>query len=281
MLLGYLLIFPAILSGIFCWSTGAFENDTWLWLLPVGYVGGFLAALILFLAVVLVSGLLVDRDKPQEKDSKYYRFLIARVSEFAKLLLSAKVHTEGLEKMPQSGRFLLVCNHLAEVDPLLLMGCLHKTGITFVSKRENRDRFMIGQYMHKIRCPLMNRENDREALKTILKCIEIIKEDKASIAVFPEGGILGGNVLHPFRGGVFKIALRTQVPIVVCTLWGSQHIFHNGLRLKPTDVDFHVVGVLQPEDYKGMTAVEVGHVVHDMMAKDLGPEKVLSVEENP
>ena len=96
-----------------------------------------------------------------------------------------------------------------------------------------------------------------------------------------KGGIKGGNVLHPFRHGVFKIALRAQVPIVVCTLWGTQNVFHNGLRLKPTDVDFHVLGVVEPEQIKGKTAVEVGQMIHGMMAKDLGPDRVLFVEETP
>ena len=69
--------------------------------------------------------------------------------------------------------------------------------------------------------------------------------------------------------------------MVVCTLWGTQDVFRNGLRLKPTDVDFHVLGVVQPEVYKDMTAVDLGHLVHDMMAKDLGPDRVLNIEENP
>ena len=87
--------------------------------------------------------------------------------------------------------------------------------------------------------------------------------------------------MHPFRHGVFKIALRTQVPVVVCTLWGTQDVFHNGLRLKPTEVDFHVLGVIRPEEYQGLTAVELGKIAYNMMAEDLGPERVLQVEENP
>jgi len=177
---------------------------------------------------------------------------------------------------------LLVCNHLNNVDPVIIMHQVkRKQTLAFVAKREASAMFVVGKFMHKLLCQLINRENDREALKTILRCIEIIKEDKASIAVFPEGGIKGGNVLHPFRHGVFKIAIRAQVPIVVCTLWGTQDVIHNGLRLKPTDVDFHVLGVVQPEEIKGKTAVEVGHLVHDMMAKDLGPDRVLFVEETP
>jgi 1-acyl-sn-glycerol-3-phosphate acyltransferase len=177
---------------------------------------------------------------------------------------------------------LLVCNHLNNADPVILFHQVKKRQkLAFIAKREAGKMFVVGKFMHKMLCQRINRENDREALKTILKCIDIIKKDKASIAVFPEGGILGGNVLHPFRHGVFKIALRTHVPVVVCTLWGSQDVFHNAKRLKPTDVDFHVVGVVQPDVYKDMTAVELGHLVHDMMAKDLGSERVLFVEETP
>ena len=34
----------------------------------------------------------------------------------------------------------------------------------------------------------LDRKNDREALKAILKAIQFLKEDKCSIVVFPEGG---------------------------------------------------------------------------------------------
>ena len=274
MLLGFLLIVPAILSGLLCWGTGAFESNRWFWLLPVSYVGGFLAALIVALAVILISGLLVDRNKPQEKDSKYFRFLIARCSELARAVLSLKVSVEGMEKIPKTGRFLLVCNHLAEVDPLVLMGCFHKTGVTFVSKQENRDRFLIGQYIHKIRCPLMNRENDREALKTILHCIDMLKEDQASIAVFPEGYIKPDRKLHHFRSGVFKIAQRAKVPVVVCTLQNTQYIRFNYKKLKKTHIYVHLLDVVTPEQYEGMSTVELGNMIYEIMARDLGPENV-------
>ena len=36
---------------------------------------------------------------------------------------------------------------------------------------------------------MLNRENDREALKTIVTCIRLLKDDEVSIGVFPEGGI--------------------------------------------------------------------------------------------
>ena len=252
-----------------------------LWVLPLLYVLCFLLFLLLaviFLALVCAP---VDIQKPQHEDSRFYRFIMYLYIELLIQVVGLKIETKGLERIPTGRRFVLVCNHQSEADPGIIHHFFRKSQLAFISKKENANMPFVGKIMHKTLCQMVNRQNDREALKTILKCIEIIKEDKASIAVFPEGGIKGGNVLHPFRHGVFKIAQRTRVPIVVCTLWGTQNVFHNGLRLKPTDVDFHVLGVVQPEQIQGKTAVEVGQLVHSMMAKDLGPDRVLSVEENP
>ena len=274
MLLGCLFTAAALAAVTVCLCTGAFAGLSWLWLLPAVFLGATVLLGGLVFLFVLVCDRLVDPDKPQEQDSKFYRFLIGLIAEAAIPILSVRMHVEGLEKTPKEGRFLLVCNHLNEMDPVVLLHYFRKSQLAFISKRENRDMFVVGHFMHKIQCQLMNRENDREALKTILKCVEIIKEDKASIAVFPEGYIKPDRKLHHFRHGVFKIAQKTKVPIVVCTLQNTHHVFHNGLRLKPTHVHLHLVDVIQPEDYAGMSTVELGTMVYDMMAKDLGPENV-------
>ena len=282
MVIGIIAAFAAIFSAVICGLGGGFENLGWLWMLPVGWLGSFLGVILLAFLTVLVMCAFVDREKEETEDNRFYRWMLYMIADAAHTVLQVKVHTEGLEQIPNHGRVMLVCNHLDNVDPVIIMHQVKKMQtLAFIAKRETATMFVVGKFMHKILCQRINRENDREALKTILKCIDILKQDKASIAVFPEGGIRGGNVLHPFRHGVFKIALRTKVPVVVCTLWGTQNIMHNGLRLRPTNVDFHVLGVVQPETYEGMTAVELGHLVHGMMAKDLGPDRVLFVEETP
>ena len=83
------------------------------------------------------------------------------------------------------------------------------------------------------------------------------------------------GLLHPFRHGVFKIAQKAKVPIVVCTLQNTNQIVKNGLHFKRTNVQLHLLDVLYPEDIQGMTAVQVGTHVHQMMADDLGEDLVL------
>ena len=252
--------------------------DAALWLLPVMFCGAYAVLFLLAFLFLCAVCAVVDLDKPQEHDSKFYRTVMHLYIEALISLVRLKVEVSGLEKTPKEGRFLLVCNHQNESDPGILLHYFKKSQLAFISKRENATMFAVGKFMHKIMCQLVNRENDREALKTILKCIQLIRDDEVSIGAFPEGGILVENKLSHFRSGMFKIAQKTGVPIVVCTLKGTSDLFRNLKRLKPTHVRLHLVDVIPAEEVKGANTVELGDRIYNMMLADLGPEYALEQE---
>ena len=212
----------------------------------------------------------VDLSKPQEHDSKFYRSIMYVYIEALISLVLVRLHTRGLEKTPKDGRFVVVCNHLFLADPGILLHCFKNSQLAFITKKENYDMPIIGKFMHKIMCQPIDRENDRASLKTILKCIQMIKDDEVSVGVFPEGYTSKDGKVHPFRAGAFKIAQKTGVPLVVCTIQNTRPIFKNLKKLKKTDVELHLVDVIQPEDYKGKSTVEISDMVYEMMIQDLG-----------
>ena len=214
----------------------------------------------------------VDMGKPQEEDSPFYRAVMYLYIEALISLVGVRLHTKGLEKTPKEGRFLLVCNHLFIADPGILLHCFRKSQLAFVTKQENQKLPIVAPIMHKILCQPIDRENDRAALKTILKCISLLKEDKVSVCVFPEGYTSKDGKLHHFRSGVFKIAQKANVPIVVCTIQNTRPIFKNLRKLKKTDVELHLVDVIPAEELKGKTTVEIGDRIYEMMIADLGEE---------
>ena len=274
-----LLITIAILSllaGILiCLGCDAFLTLAWLLLLPVSFLGSFIGLLALCFGVLMIMCKLVDQDVPQAEDNRFYRLVANIIVESALPVLQIHVKKTGMEKVPTQGRFLLVCNHCNNSDPIILLNCFRKSQLAFISKRENSTMFVIGPMMHKIQCQLINRENDREAQKTILKCIQILKEDKASVAVFPEGGILSEDgKLHHFRPGVFKIAQKANVPVVVCTMKNTKDVIHNMARLKPSYVEMDVLEVIPAEELKGVTTVDIAHRCYDLMAANLGPDLI-------
>ena len=241
-----------------------------LWLAPVLFAAFYLALALLAFGFLCLICALVDLDKPQEHDSKFYRSAMYVYIEALVSLVLVRLHTRGLEKTPKEGRFLLVCNHLFLADPGILLNCFRKSQLAFVTKKENQSMFVVGKIMHKILCQPIDRENDRSALKTILKCIQLIKEDKVSIGVFPEGYTSKDGKLHHFRSGVFKIAQKTGVPIVVCTIQNTRQIFKNLAKLKKTDVHMHLVDVIPAEALAGKSTAEISDMVYEMMIGDLG-----------
>ena len=274
MLIKIILLLSVLIALGICFLAGSFSGLGWLWVLPVSFLGAFLLQLLIAFLFLYILCKRVDTSVPQEHDDPFYRKVTYLYCEAICTLLRMKVHAVGLEKTPRDGRFLLVCNHLFELDPVVLYAYFQKSQLAFISKRENNAMFLVGNLMHRLMAQLINRENDREALKTILKCIQLIKDDEVSVAVFPEGYIHDDHLLHPFRYGVFKIAQKANVPIVVCTLQNTQYVFHNAKRLKPTHVELHLVDVIPAEELSGVTAVEIGERVYAMMAADLGPDLV-------
>ena len=256
MLIGGVVLLAVLAAVGVCLLSGAFGSLAWLWVLPVSAIGAFLVlAGVVFLLICFICKT-VDMEKDHVVHVPFYRTVVNLLVAAAHTILQMRVHTQGLEKTPKDGRFLLVCNHINDLDPVVLLRYFHKSRLAFISKREN----------------------DREALKTILKCVQMLQKDQASVAVFPEGYTSMDGLLRPFRSGVFKIAQKAKVPIVVCTLKNTRYAFKNAAKLKPTDVYLHLVDVIPAQELEGVTTAEIGKRVYAMMAEDLGPDMVFPVE---
>ena len=275
MLLNLIFSFSVLFASILCAVTVGFAGlgAKLLWL--VFFAGGWVLCLLLCFLAVWIPERNADPTKEQDGDDPYIRTIVKLYAPAVFKLLGCKIETSGTEKLPKDGRFLLVCNHLNDLDPGIPLAVFPKAQLAFISKKENLSKPIVGKLMLKIQCQLIDRENDRAALKTILKCISILKEDKASIAVFPEGGIIkDGKLLHDFRPGVFKIAQKAEVPIVVCTLNGTQNILKNARKFRRTRVDLHLLEVIPAEALRGIPTTRIAERVHGIMAADLGAENV-------
>lgn len=279
MLIKIILLLSALIALGVCILAGS--GLSWLWIWPVSFLGAVIALIFLAFLFVYILCRRVDTSVPQEHDDPFYRKVTYLYCEAICTLLRMKVHTVGLEKTPQEGRFLLVCNHLFDLDPVVLYAYFQKSQLAFISKRENGSMFMVGNLMHRLMAQLINRENDREALKTILRCIQLIQQDEVSIAVFPEGYTSKNHHLQKLRCGVMKIAIKAKVPIAVCTIQGTDKVVGNLKRLRSTPIELHLIDVISVEDQQGRTAIDIGEQIYQMMAADLGPDYAPLEAENP
>ena len=237
-------------------------------LIALGAVVGFAAILFLFFVMIpAFFGLFVNPNKLYDKDSKFYRGLFVIQVRIALFCSRVRIQYEGDEKIP-AGRFLLICNHRSNFDPIVTAWSMRKYKLAFISKEENLKLPVFGRIIRRI-CYMPLVKNDaRQAIGIIHHAAELIKNDECSVMVYPEGKRSFSNELLPFHGGVLKIAQRANVPIVVAVIEGTELV--RDRFPKKTKVSLRIIDVVSAEEAKAKRSVDLGVELHDEMLAVLG-----------
>lgn len=232
-------------------------------------------ALALLLAVCLgyvlfltVAALLVDTTKTYTQDSPFYRRLLYGATAIAIRLLHIRLEVSGLEKLPTEGRFLLVCNHRSNFDPILTWQILKKQNLAFVSKPENFQIPIFGRFIRRCCFLPIDRRNPRNALETIDAASKLLEEDRVNIAIYPEGTRSKACTLLPFHNGVFKIAKKAGVPIAVAAIQGTEAIHKNWYR-KKTTVRFEILETVPAPFVSASRTAAIGQRVREDLDRAL------------
>lgn len=137
-------------------------------------------------------------------------------------LSRAHVEIEGLENIDLRRPQVLVANHSGLHDILSIAAYLPIQFRWIAKKSLFRVPFM-GWHMRRSGYIAIDRENPREAAKSIIEAAKIIQGGVNAIA-FPEGTRSRTGDLGKFHSGAFSLALRTGVPVVPVTLDGSYRV---------------------------------------------------------
>lgn len=256
----------AMLSGVcaIIYSAIKVEKITQIWMLPVAFLVFFLLFAILYWLFLGLFSLHIRLETVYEKPSKIDYRLLNSGYRFLCSAARVRLHVTGMEKLPK-GRFLLVSNHLSRFDNMVQSIVLKDVELAFISKPSNF-KIPIGR-RYITRCCYMpiDRENPRNALKTINRAADLIESDIVSVAVYPEGHRGTGTSLQEFKHGCLKIATKAGCPIVVTTIYGTQRI-HRNFPWRRTDVYFDILDVIEPEKKK---TVELSQQIKEEMQEHL------------
>lgn len=233
------------------------------------YIAGFLALLILFYLVVWLISLTVDMSEPPKEDHPHYRRIVVTVIGQLNRFARVRIRLTGEEKLP-NGRFLLVSNHRSSYDPISTVWALRKRDIGFITKPENHRIPLAGPMIFKANYLPIDRENPREAMKTIQAAADLLKNDVVSVGVYPEGTRGHDEDMLPFHNGVFKIAQKAFVPIVVLSARGAERIRKN-FPLRHTDILLDICAVIPPEEHAALSTAELSAKVRAILAESLSP----------
>lgn len=270
MLLYVLLGISLATAGLITALSGWWHSAADLWLVPALFVGCFLALLLCLALFLLVAAACIGRKrKPRPGNTWYYR-LVVRMVRLIHQLVRVKIHLSG-ESLPRDRRFLLVSNHRSMFDPLVCLDCFRDTPVAYISKPENFKIPVVGPFVRMCGFMAIDRENPRNAIRTIQQAAAMITADQMSVGVYPEGTRSKTGELLPFHNGVMKIAQKSHAPIAVVTVTGTQNVAKRA-PWRHTDVYVRVAAVLEPETFAGQSSAELADRVRSIMEASLAAE---------
>lgn len=205
-------------------------------------------------ALIRTAGYLLGKQKYKkqclklEKEGKIEErdvLVNEHVSDWARYMVNlmsckkADVTVIGKEKIPQDTAVVFIGNHQGYMDIPVMLGYSEKN-LAFISKAEVLKVPVLSKWMKLMQCVFMVRESPRQSVQAMNTAVENVKKGY-SMMIFPEGHRSKSDEIKPFHPGSFKLAFRSEVPIVPVTISGTWHLFEENRRpaAAPVTLTFH------------------------------------------
>lgn len=230
----------------------------------------FALVVIFFISAFLIS--LPIRKSDKEKYSKFYRFILKIYTKICLSLFGVDVNASGIEKLPKDEKFVLVSNHLSNLDSMVIDVYLKDYPLVFVAKKSLFKIPFFGKIIQGVGYLSLDRGNIRQELKVIKKGISMLETEETSICVFPEGTRnFTNDTLLEFKPGCFNLVTKSKKPLVVSIILGTNDV-KNGLLYKKHNVTFKIVKVIPYEEIKDMNTHEVSELVRKIILENIESE---------
>ena len=135
-----------------------------------------------------------------------------------------RVTHKDLDKIPDEGAALLVCNHVSYVDALLMAGAIRRP-VRFVMEKSIFEIPFLNQ-VFKIAgtIPICAYRKSPETVEKAFESIDQALQEGELVCIFPEGKLTRTGEINEFKGGMDRILKSNDVPVVPMALqglWGS------------------------------------------------------------
>lgn len=187
-------------------------------------------------------------------------------------ICGTKVTVIGEEHVPKNEPVLYIGNHKSYFDIIITYArCPRLTG--YVAKNTMEKVPLLSLWMKRLHCLFINREDVKEALKTILAGIDNIKNG-ISMCIFPEGTRnTSEELMLPFKEGSFKMAEKTGCAIIPMAITNSAEILENHFpKVKPVHVIVEYGEPIYPNELDKETKKKLGSycqgIIQEMLEKN-------------
>ncbi|MGN6729716.1 MAG: MFS transporter [Rhodanobacteraceae bacterium] len=145
---------------------------------------------------------------------------LMRFVDWLLISLFYRVHRDGLERIPEEGPALLVCNHVSFMDALIIMGSVRRPVRFVMDYKIFRIPVLSFVFRTAKAIPIAGAKEDPAMLQRAFARIDQALAGGELVCVFPEGGLSVDGEIAAFRPGIEKILAQRPVPVVPLALRG-------------------------------------------------------------
>lgn len=188
-------------------------------------------------------------------------YLIAVILCLIPVWILYPIQVLGKKRKPK-GKLILVSNHLATADPILL-GAHHNRQVYFLGKSEftKNSKFVRTIFKWLGVISIDRGKPDLMAIKQVLKRLNQGK----TVGIYPEGTRNYKNEdIQPLKSGSVMFALKSDAPVVPMILWRRPKMFKKNIYITGDPVDLN-----EFKDQKLTSEVleQADNVLYDYMLK--------------
>ncbi len=251
-----------LLSGLYCYLFNFIPLSPWF-----NFLWAILSIILAILSYLLFVIIFVEANKKTKPTGKF-RYKLARdVVRIIFMITNTKVEYVGKENVPNE-TFVCYANHKSAMDVFLTHYGLNSV-CSVIGKKSLFKYPVIKDFQYTFGCIALDRENDRAAAKNMIEAMRNIKNGLSYI-IFPEGtrnkteeGVLKA------REGAFKLVTKTGVPLLPCTIIGSEGYSKRKTIFKRVKVKVIFHKPIYSEEYMQFNTTEISNQVMEIIKKDL------------
>lgn len=132
------------------------------------------------------------------------------------------VRYEHPERLRIDAPFIVIGNHLSNLDPIIIALAIPGYQVNFLAKKELAKVGVVRWFLAKLHAIFVDRHNsDMEAMRA---CVKVTRSG-GILGIFPEGTRHHQGLMEEIESGVALIALRSGVPLVPVYIQGKLRLF--------------------------------------------------------
>jgi 1-acyl-sn-glycerol-3-phosphate acyltransferase len=135
-----------------------------------------------------------------------------------------RLRVEGVDKIPEHGPALLICNHVSFVDPIVISAAVRRP-VRFIMEASIFRIPLLNLVFRGMKAiPVAPAKDDPETYERAFAVTAQELRAGQLVCIFPEGRLTTDGEVREFRAGMLRILRETPVPVIpmaVSNLWGS------------------------------------------------------------